>query len=158
MNSYLNVIDRQPDARFMQSLIDKMKRSFPIAVVHGGDRSAEGAVIRQTRNPRSDKTYSVVAADIKNALLRLGFERVDLVPEDMRMGYTLQQLGTGLAWLNTGGTQGFSSICHAASMLEMLGVPYIGHNPLNAALLDNKHSFKYVLNGLSIDTPEFLKG
>lgn len=147
---------RPQNADFLHALVDKMKRSLPVAVVHGGNRSTRGAVIRQTRNPRSDKSYAVVAADIANALRRLGFAQVDLVPEDMRMGDTLRTLNTGLAWLNSGGTQGFSSTCHAASMMELFGVPYIGHNPMNAALLDNKHSFKYVLNGLGVDTPEFL--
>ena len=31
---------------------------------------------------------------------------------------------------------------HASSMLEMLGVPYVGHDPLAATTLDNKHAFK----------------
>ena len=33
-------------------------------------------------------------------------------------------------------------MAHAPALLEMLGVPYIGHNPLAASLLDNKHVFK----------------
>ena len=148
--------NRQPNTAFVQFLLDRMKQSLPVAVVHGGDRNVEGAVICKTRNPRSDKTYAAVASDIANSLTRLGFSRVDLVPEDMRMGETLRRLNTGLVWLNTGGTQGFSSTCHAASMMEMFGIPYIGHNPLNAGLLDNKHSFKYCLNGLSIATPDFV--
>lgn len=150
------VNNRQPNADFIQSLIEKIKKELPIAVVHGGDRNVEGAVIRQTRNPRSDKSYASVATDIANSLTRLGFKQVDLIPEDMRMGDRMRQLGTGVAWLNTGGTQGFASTAHAASMMEMFGVPYIGHNPMNAALLDNKHSFKHCLKGMGIATPRFL--
>lgn len=148
--------NRQPDTDFVHALLDRIKCEIPVAVVHGGDRSVEGAVIRQTRNPRSDKSYELVARDIANALLRLGFKHVELIPEDMRLGERLKQSAIGLVWLNSGGTQGFSSTCHASSMLELFGVPYIGHNPMNAALLDNKHTFKYVMNGLLIDTPEFL--
>ena len=47
-----------------------------------------------------------------------------------------------MAWLNTGGVQGYNSAAHASSMLEMLGVPYVGHDPLAATTLDNKHAFK----------------
>jgi D-alanine-D-alanine ligase len=150
------IVLRQPNTVFIQTLLDKIKKSMPVAVIHGGDRRVEGAVIHQTRNPRSDKTYLAVASDIANALSRLGFHQVDLVPEDMRMADKLRKLNTGIAWLNTGGTQGFASICHASSIMEMIGVPYIGHDPLNAALMDNKHSFKYSLNGLGIATPEFV--
>lgn len=150
------VENRQPNSVFLQSILDKMKVSIPVAVVHGGDRTVEGAVIHQTRNPRSDKSYLAVATDIAESLSRLGFKQVDLIPEDMRMGDRMRELKTGIAWLNSGGTQGYSSICHAASIMEMIGIPYVGHNPLNSALLDNKHSFKYSLNGLGIATPDFL--
>jgi D-alanine-D-alanine ligase len=150
------VENRQPNSAFIQSLLDKIKTRIPIAVVHGGDRSVEGAVINQTRNPRSDKSYAAVATDIANSLTRLGFQQVDLVPEDMRMGERMRQLNTGIAWLNSGGTQGFASTAHAPSFMELFGIPYIGHNPMNAALLDNKHSFKHCLKGMGISTPRFV--
>jgi D-alanine-D-alanine ligase len=41
-------------------------------------------------------------------------------------------------------------------MLELFGIPYVGHNPLNAAVLDNKHAFKYALQGLGLPTPRFI--
>ena len=41
-----------------------------------------------------------------------------------------------------GGVQGYNSTSHAPAMLEMLGMPYVGHDPLNATTLDNKHAFK----------------
>jgi len=147
---------RPSNPEFLTPLIEKIKRSLPVAVVHGGNRNAAGAVIQRTRNPRSEKDYVAVATDIANALRRLGFEQVHLIPEDMRMAGALKELNVGLVWLNSGGTQGFSSTCHAPSIMELCGVPYIGHNPMNAALLDNKHCFKYALNGLHINTPEFV--
>ena len=61
-----------------------------------------------------------------------------------------------LAWLNTGGVQGHSSIAHAAAMLEMLGIPYIGHDPLTAAALDNKFFFKRQLMAMGIPTAPFI--
>jgi D-alanine-D-alanine ligase len=47
-----------------------------------------------------------------------------------------------MAWLNSGGVQGYNSAAHASAILEMLGVPYVGHDPLTATTLDNKHVFK----------------
>jgi D-alanine-D-alanine ligase len=41
-------------------------------------------------------------------------------------------------------------------MLELMGIPYVGHNPLNAAILDGKHVFKYMLDGLAVPTPRYL--
>ena len=44
----------------------------------------------------------------------------------------------------------------AASMLEMLGVPYLGHDPLTGAILDSKHAFKRQLIGAGIPTARFV--
>lgn len=41
-------------------------------------------------------------------------------------------------------------------MLESAGVPYIGHTPLNAALLDDKGNFKFALAGAGLPTAPFL--
>ena len=61
-----------------------------------------------------------------------------------------------MAWLNTGGVQGYNPMAHAASMLEMFGVPYVGHDPLTAGMLDNKHVFKRELKALGIPTAPFV--
>lgn len=42
-------------------------------------------------------------------------------------------------------------------MLEMLGLPYIGHSPLSAATLDNKYVFKRQLRASGIATAPFLE-
>ncbi len=123
-----------------------------VAIVFGGDKSAEGAVINPTINPRSWKSYEAVAEDIAAALRRIGFRNVETIPENMRLGDRLQREDIHLAWLNTGGVQGFNPVSHASAMLEMLGVPYIGHDPLTAGTLDNKHMFKRDLTCLGIPT------
>jgi D-alanine-D-alanine ligase len=64
------------------------------------------------------------------------------MPDDMRLGDRLRSEQIHMAWLNTGGVQGYNSAAHASSLLEMLGVPYVGHDPLAATTLDNKHAFK----------------
>ena len=152
-----NPLIKSGDTSFgLQYAIDRMRSNLHIAVVHGGNRLEEGAVIHPTRNPRSDKTYEGVAIDIADALLRLGFDNVELMPEDMRLGERLKEKSIDFVWLNTGGTQGYGSACHACAMLELFGIPYLGHHPLNAALLDNKHAFKHMLDGMGFLTPNFV--
>ena len=127
-----------------------------MAVVYGGDKSEEGAVINPTVNRRPWKSYQTVAEDIAGALERLGVGMVEVVPENMRLGDHLSKQNIHLAWLNTGGVQGYHSVSHASAMLEMMGMPYIGHDPLTAAMLDNKDAFKRHLIALGIPTTPFV--
>ncbi len=136
--------------------LDRLRARMRIAVVYGGDKSADGSVIHQTRNPRSWKSYKAVAEDIAGALERLGFQHVILVPDDMRLATALAEENIHLAWLNTGGVQGYNPMSHAPAMLEMLGIPYVGHDPLIAGTLDNKHIFKQELLYLGIPTAPFI--
>lgn len=127
-----------------------------IAVIYGGDKTCDGSVIFQTHNPRSWKSYETVAKDIKMSLERFGCRNVVLLPDDMHLGDQLRKHGVELAWLNTGGVQGYCAVSHAAATLEMLGVPYVGHEPLSAGILDSKHVFKRQLAGAGIPTARFL--
>jgi len=122
--------------------IARLQDRLKIAVIFGGSKSAPHAVINQTTNPRPWKSYESVARDIAQALRRIGFRHVELMPEDMSLGDRLRRAGTHLAWLNSGGVQGYNPACHAPAMLEMFGIPYVGHDPLVATILDNKHAFK----------------
>ncbi len=135
--------------------IERLFRRLKMAVVFGGDKNNDGAVINHTGNPRAWKSYEGVAGDIAAALKRIGITDVIVVPEDMRLGERLRQHGTHLAWLNSGGVQGYAPVCHAPAMLEMLGIPYVGHDPLTAAILDNKHSFKRQMKSAGIPTAPF---
>ena len=136
----------------MELLLDRMN----IAVVHGGDKTQDGAVLHQTTNPRSWKSYRSVAEDIAAALRRLGCNNVSVMPDDMSLGRRMQEEGIHMAWLNTGGVQGYSPMSHAASMLEMMGVPYVGHDPMTAGILDRKDVFKRFLGSLGFPTAPFL--
>ena len=140
----------------LERQIDQLRGRMRIAVVYGGDNSNDGAVIHRTRNPRSWKSYRAVAEDIAGALGRLGFQNVILVPDDMGLGMTLAREDVHMAWLNTGGVQGYNPVSHAPAMLEMLGVPYVGHDPLMAGTLDNKHVFKQELLYQNIPTAPFV--
>jgi D-alanine-D-alanine ligase len=146
---------RRTRADELQRQVVKMFRRLRVAVIYAGDKSTQGAVLYPTSSPRCWKSYETVANDIGEALTRLGCREVALIPEDMRLGERLKQAGSHLAWLNTGGVQGHSSVAHAPAMLEMLGVPYVGHDPLAAAMLDNKHVFKRQLVGAALPTAPF---
>ncbi len=138
--------------RRVELLLDRLR----IGVVFGADKSAAGAVITPTVNSRSWKSYQSVAHDIADALRRIGFKHVSLLTDDMRLAETLRREGIHLVWLNTGGVQGINPMAHAPAQLEMLGVPYIGHDPLIAGMLDNKHSFKRNLASLGLPTAPFV--
>lgn len=140
----------------LQEQVDLLLRSLRIAVVHGGDKDVEGAVLFKSYNPRSWKSYQVVAEDIAASLERVGARHVEVFADDMRLGSKLAAAGTEFVWLNTGGVQGAGSVSHAAAALEMLGVPYIGHDPITAGILDAKHTFKRLMLGASIPTAEFM--
>ncbi len=133
-------------------LLREVTRRIRLAVVYGGDKNEPGAVIQPAFNPRAWKSYRNVADDIAAAMRRLGCNHVEVLPDDMRLGQRLRDLDIHMAWLNTGGVQGHCAIAHAASMLEQLGVPYVGHMPLAAALLDNKLAFKRQLVAMGLPT------
>lgn len=137
-------------------VLDRMRTEARLAVIHGGDPQQPQAVVYSTRNPRSSKTYVEVATDIAESLRSSGFRQVSLLPDDMTLPQRLRDLKIDMAWLNTGGTQGLGSACHAAAMLELCGIPYVGHNPLNAVLLDNKHMFKHVVSSLGLPTAPYV--
>jgi D-alanine-D-alanine ligase len=140
----------------LEAQIGQLLTRAKLAVIFGGEKSAPNAVIHPTTNPRSWKSYEAVAQDIAQALKRIGFRHVELMPDDMSLGERLRRAGTDLAWLNTGGVQGYNPACHAPAMLEMFGIPYVGHDPLVATILDNKHTFKRELNGAGIPTAPFM--
>ena len=142
-------------APHLDLLIGQLVRSLRVAVIYGGDKRAAGAVLRETHNPRSWKSYESVARNIADALTRLGFADVAVIPDDMRLASQLKARRINLAWINSGGVQGRNAISHAPAMLEMLGIPYVGHDPLAASLLDSKHHFKRQLQSIGIATAPF---
>lgn len=147
---------RQSRADDLQRQIEKMFRRLRVAVVYAGSKETEGSVLYPSGNARSWKSYQAVANDIAASLTRLGVREVAVIPEDMNLGQRLRETKSHMAWLNSGGVQGFSSIAHGPAMLEMLGVPYVGHDPMSAAMLDAKHVFKRQLAASGIATAPFV--
>lgn len=131
-----------PNELGLQRVIEELMPKLRLAVIFGGNKSTPGSVVYQSQNTRSWKSYEAVAEDIAASLRKTGFRNVEVMPEDMQLSERLSRSGTHMAWLNSGGVQGHNSAAHAPSTLEMLGLPYVGHDPLNATTLDNKHAFK----------------
>lgn len=146
----------QYDFRSLPRYIEILYSKLRIAVVYGGNKDADGSVINKTLNPRPWKSYEAVARDIQKALQEIGFQYVSLMPDDMMLPQRLKEEHIHLVWLNTGGVQGYNPMSHTPAMLEMLGIPYVGHDPLYSTILDNKHSFKRELQALGIRTAPFM--
>lgn len=140
----------------LERALERLLRRVRMTVVHAGDKESDGAVIHRTHNTRSWKSYEAVARDIAAALERIGCRDVAVMAEDMRLGQRLAQHRSHLAWLNTGGVQGRTCVAHAPSLLELAGIPFIGHEPLTAAILDTKPVFKYHLKALGLPTAPFV--
>jgi D-alanine-D-alanine ligase len=140
----------------VEALIERLLDKLRIAVVFAGNKTRDGAVIYPTFNTRSWKSYEAVANDIARALRRIGFKHVDLLADDMHAGEGLRRMGAQFAWLNTAGVQGQNPTSHAPAMMEMFGIPYVGHDPLTATLLDNKQWFKRELMGAGLATAPFV--
>ena len=136
----------------LPSILDALKKKLRIAVVYAGDKKIRGNVYNITPNIRSWKSYEFVAHDIANALREIGFVHTIVLPESVHLLSDIKKCKIDFVWLNTAGVQGYSSMAHAPSLLELAGIPYVGHNPLTAALLDDKHSFKGGLVAFGIPT------
>jgi len=149
---------RKPVERMaeLEAQIERLMPRLRLAVIFGGNKSTPGSVIYPSHNTRSWKSYEAVAADIAASLRRIGFRHVQLMPDDMHLGERLRREDIHMAWLNTGGIQGYNPAAHAPAMLEMLGVPYVGHDSLSATTLDNKHVFKREAQFAGLPTAPFV--
>ncbi len=130
------------DAIELQEQVEQLMADLRLAVIFGGDKISPGSVVYQSSNTRPWKSYEAVAHDIAGSLERIGFRNIQLMPDDMRLGDRIRREGIHMAWLNSGGVQGYNSAAHGPAMLELFGIPYVGHDPLTASTLDNKHAFK----------------
>ncbi|MEM7587106.1 MAG: D-alanyl-alanine synthetase [Acidobacteriota bacterium] len=140
----------------LDAAFERLLSHSRLAVVHGASNQEPGTVLHRTHNPRSWKSYSAVATDLALTLRRLGFANVDLLAEGMDLPRALRDRRIHLSWLNSGGVQGHGPMCHASAVHESLGIPYVGHRPASAALMDDKPLFKGWLQGMGIPTAPFV--
>jgi D-alanine-D-alanine ligase len=137
-------------------LMEAIKDSLTVAVIFSGDPEKQDSVLRRTFNYRAWASYANVADDIANALRRLGYTRVSVKAEDKNLLSWLQDSRTDIVWLHSGGTQGYDSMAHAASLMESMGIPYVGHRPLTYVVADSKPEAKEKMNVRGIPTPRFI--
>jgi hypothetical protein len=142
-------------AAVLARTLERLRPRLRIAVVYGGNPNAPGAVMCRTYNPWPWKSYELVARDIAGALGGLGFSCVQAFPEDKHLSGRLGVFAPDLVWLNTAGGQGDTPMSPAPALFELLGLPYVGPTPLNAAVLDAKHVCKTQLQGLGLLTAPF---
>jgi len=152
----LDTRELDSEAAGPETFLAPLRERMRIAVIHGGNKADPGSVVHTGYNARPWKSYQGVAEDIAAALGRLGFRHVMLMPDDIGLLDRLRRDNVHLAWLNTGGVQGYNPMAHAPAMLELAGIPYVGHDPLTVGTLDNKHQFKRDLVCLGLPTPPFI--
>ena len=126
----------------LQQSIERLMTRMRIAVIFGSNKTNPEACSTRPATPAAGRAMRPWRKILRCRCERIGFRHVQLMPDDMRLGDRLRREQIHMAWLNTGGVQGYNSAAHASSLLEMLGVPYVGHDPLAATTLDNKHAFK----------------
>ncbi len=139
----------------MPEIFAVLQQELRIAVIYSGDNQKEGAVIHPTYHPRYWKSYQKVAEDIQGALTAMGFRRATILADDLHLAASLKRRKIQLAWLNTAGVQGRNAIGHTAGLLEMMGIPYVGHGPLSYMNLDHKLTCKRLVQSMGFATPEF---
>ncbi len=140
----------------LPAIMEDLHSKLRIAVTYSGDKNDPDAVIYKTHNPRSWKGYQKVAEGIQETLKEIGFEHVFVLPENRTLLDNLKKNNIHVVWINSAGVQGYSPMSHTPAMLEMVGIPYVGHHPVNAAKLDNKYAFKLECQGCGIPTASFM--
>ncbi len=139
----------------LRTWIDMNRQRLRLAVIFGGDAAGDGATVNQTYSFRPWKSYEQVAENIGDQLRDFGIGSVILVPDDRALLDRLLKEKINYVWLNTGGMQGDAPLTHTPGLLEMLGIPYVGHCPLTAGVLDNKHIFKLAAASMGFHTPAY---
>ena len=140
----------------LQNILSRLKDKLRIAVIYASNKHDPDAVVNITKNTRPWKSYELVANNIAHAIRMNGFKHTYVLPEDIHLLDTLKKNDIHMVWINSAGVQGLNPISHAPALLEMAGIPYIGHNPLTATVLDNKHHFKRECQSYEIATGRFM--
>ncbi len=152
----VHIPDQVEQGRRLRSLLDRLMQDGSICVVYGGDPKAPGTVLHETFNPRATKSYRAVAEDIAQSLRRSGFRKVHLISDGLQLAANIAAIDPEIVWVNSGGVQGFDAVSHTPAMLELMGVPYVGHDPLSVSLLEYKHVFKHLMRSLGVPTSPFV--
>lgn len=109
--------------------LSKLKKK-KVAVIHAAEPDEYSDLLFRVENQRPFKSYKACVGDIAWHLGDLGFTNVIKLDEITLIKELLNNpKSIDFAWLHTGGVQGLDSISQAPSILQMFGIPYVGHSP-----------------------------
>lgn len=130
-----------------------------VAVIHNRDRTRVINVFgMQNKEKYNMRTIERVARALEN-----GGHNVTVIDGNMQMIESLQHFmprvlegdRMGMVFNMAYGIQGESRYTHIPSMLEMLGVPYVGSSPSGHALALDKVITKIIMQKHQIPTPDY---
>ncbi|MGB3479156.1 MAG: ATP-grasp domain-containing protein [bacterium] len=130
-----------------------------VAIIYNKDLSG---VINQFGLQNKEKYNPNTVNKIAEALER-GGHNVQIIDGNMHVIESLQEFmpkviegeHTGMVFNMAYGIQGESRYTHLPSMLEMLGIPYVGSGPAGHALALDKVITKLIMQRYNIQTPQF---
>lgn len=130
-----------------------------VAIIYNKDLSGVINVFgMQNKEVYNPQTVKMVADSLES-----GGHNVEVIDGNMKVIEQLQQFmpkviegeQMGMVFNMAYGIQGESRYTHIPSMLEMLGIPYVGSSPSGHALALDKVITKIILQKNGIPTPEF---
>ena len=130
-----------------------------VAIIYNKDLSGVINVFgMQNKEVYNPETVNMVAAALES-----GGHNVEVIDGNMKVIEQLQQFmpkvidgeQMGMVFNMAYGIQGESRYTHIPSMLEMLGIPYVGSSPSGHALALDKVITKIILQKNGVPTPEF---
>jgi len=130
-----------------------------VAVIHNKDRAGVINVFGpQNRERYNPKTVELVASSLEK-----GGHTVRVIDGNMHLIEQLQDFmprviegdRPGMVFNMAYGIQGVSRYTHMPAILEMLGVPYVGSNPMAHGLALDKVIAKIVFQNAGLPTPRF---
>lgn len=130
-----------------------------VAIVHNRDPSG----VIQVFGPQNRERYNPKTVERVAAALEAGGHTVRVIDGNMHvieqlrdfMPRVLNHERPGMVFNMAYGIQGVSRYTHLPAMLEMLGVPYVGSNPLAHGLALDKIIAKIVFQNAGLPTAKF---
>lgn len=116
----------------IEQLVPKDKK---IGVLYGGMSNEREVSLRSGKN-------------CHDALLRLGYSKVELIDVDKNIAKTLSDKGIEVAYIALHGKYGEDGCIQG--LLEISGIPYTGCGPMASAVSMDKHMTKQALSGTKI--------
>lgn len=130
-----------------------------VAVIHNRDRAG----VLNVFGPQNRETYNPRTVELVASALEKGGHTVRVIDGNMHVIERLTDFMPrvmsgdrhGMVFNMAYGIQGVSRYTHLPAMLEMLGVPYVGSNPLAHGLALDKVIAKIVFKNAGLPTPGF---